>query len=80
MTAAPGQNEIDRYGIDAYQRSDLVVADGVKIKVVRGGSVVNDNAEPTVHSSDIRSVVKLTQAAYDLLSPPSATTLYVIVG
>lgn len=31
-------------------------------------------------SADITKIVKLTQAAYDALSPPVATTLYVIVG
>lgn len=30
--------------------------------------------------ADISRIVVITQAAYDLLSPPVATTLYVIVG
>lgn len=37
-------------------------------------------AEGGVTSDDITDIVVITQAAYDALSPPVATTLYVIVG
>lgn len=43
MTAAPGPNDIDAYGRDAYQRSNLIVSDGVKI-VVQRGSDIQDGA------------------------------------
>jgi hypothetical protein len=33
-----------------------------------------------VTSTDVASIVKLTQAEYDALETPDATTLYVIVG
>ena len=33
-----------------------------------------------VEGDGIDKIVKLTQAAYDLLSPPDPDTLYVIVG
>jgi hypothetical protein len=33
-----------------------------------------------VASSDVSDIVKLTQAEYDALSPPVATTLYIVVG
>ena len=39
-------------------------------KMVEGAVVVSD---------DIRTIVKLTQAAYDLLTP-DANTMYIIVG
>lgn len=32
-----------------------------------------------VHSLDVRNIVRITQTAYDALSPPVATTLYIIV-
>lgn len=32
-----------------------------------------------VHSLDVRNIVKITQTAYDALSPPVATTLYIII-
>lgn len=39
-----------------------------------------DNAMATkVSSSDITSIVKITQAAYDALTTPSSTTLYIII-
>lgn len=33
-----------------------------------------------VQADDITEMIVLTQAAYDALSPPNATTLYVVVG
>lgn len=36
--------------------------------------------ENIVTSDDITEIVQITQAAYDALDPPVATTLYVIVG
>jgi hypothetical protein len=44
---------------------------GVEIKAVR--------SEKVSQNGTITSIVKVTQAAYDLLTP-SSTTLYVIVG
>lgn len=42
------------------------------------GSVLVDLTNP-VQSTDVTSIVKLTQAAYDSLTP-NAQTMYVIVG
>jgi hypothetical protein len=33
-----------------------------------------------VSSTDVTTIVKLTQAEYDALSPPEATTLYIVIG
>lgn len=33
-----------------------------------------------VASADVDTIVQLTQAEYDALSPPVATTLYIVVG
>jgi hypothetical protein len=37
-------------------------------------------AATIARTADIQAIAKITQAAYDALSPPVATTLYVIVG
>jgi hypothetical protein len=46
-----------------------------KLKTATGG-----DPDGLVFSADIKTIVKLTQAAYDALDPPDASTLYVIVG
>jgi hypothetical protein len=38
------------------------------------------NADTAVVSTSIRTVVTLTQAAYDALTPKASDTLYVITG
>lgn len=40
---------------------------------------LDDAMATKVSSSDITSIVKITQADYDLLSSPSSTTLYIII-
>jgi hypothetical protein len=54
------------------------------------GDLVNTPAVGTIAShaatdyipttADIAAIVKITQSAYDALSPPNATTLYVVIG
>ncbi len=56
----------------------------VKPLVQAGGSVKEmaaaDRVVGHVISADITRLVVLTQAAYDALDPPDATTAYFIVG
>jgi len=40
---------------------------------------INDLENETIASVDVTTIVKLTQAAYDLLTP-DANTMYIIVG
>lgn len=54
--------------------SELITAIGGDIKDI------NDTIATQVSSSTISSIVQLTQAAYDALSPPASDTLYIIVG
>jgi hypothetical protein len=54
-----------------------------KHQIVRLVSTVTYEIAPADFPSvtgDIERIVKLTQAEYDALSPPDASTLYVIVG
>jgi hypothetical protein len=44
------------------------------------GAIGDIDADRIVLSDDIRNIVSLTQAEYDLLSPPDANTLYIIVA
>ena len=60
--------------------NEMVVKNGGHIKVEAGGSARNGSGAATVFSPNVTSIVELTQAAYDALSPPDASTLYVIVG
>jgi len=63
---------------------------GIKMKQPSGGSVTiiaDDtavdkviNIDSTIESSNINSIVRLTQAEYDVLTPPEPSTMYVIVG
>lgn len=46
-----------------------------KLKTTTGA-----DPDELIFSSDVRRIVKLTQTAYDALSPPDDSTLYVIVG
>jgi hypothetical protein len=80
MSSAPGPNDLDAYGREVFQRSNLVISDGVKIIARNGGSIESGSGASTVFSSSISTIVKLTQAEYDAISSPDATTLYVIVG
>jgi hypothetical protein len=80
MTAAPGPNDLDAYGVSVYQRSNLIVSDGVKIIVKNGGRIQNGGADNAVFAPVISRIVQATQAEYDALSPPDSATLYLIVG
>lgn len=42
--------------------------------------VVQSEIADMVESTDVDTIVVLTQAAYDALDPPVSTTLYVVVG
>jgi hypothetical protein len=57
-----------RYETDT---DELVVYNGSTWTGVGGGG-------DTVESTDVTNIVVLSQAAYDALSPPDATTLYII--
>jgi len=48
--------------------------------VVNGQGPAGNNGSSGVQSSDgsITDIVRMTQAAYDLLDPPDPTTLYII--
>jgi hypothetical protein len=59
--------------------NEMVIKSGGLITVEQGGAI-RKGAAATVFSSDVTLVVKLTQAAYDALSPPDASTLYLIDG
>ena len=66
------------------------IMSGIKMKQPSGGSVTiiaDDtavdkviNIDSTIESSNINSIVRLTQAEYDVLTPPEPSTMYVIVG
>jgi hypothetical protein len=59
--------------------NEMVIKSGGLITVETGGAI-RKGAAATVFSSDVTLIVRLTQAAYDALSPPDASTLYLIVG
>jgi hypothetical protein len=59
--------------------NEMVIKSGGLITVEQGGAIRQGSAA-TVFSSDVNLIVKLTQAAYDALSPPVASTLYLIDG
>jgi hypothetical protein len=59
--------------------NEMVVQNGGLITVEAGGAI-RQGAAATVFSSDVTLIVKLTQAAYDALSPPDPATLYLIDG
>lgn len=44
------------------------------------GEAVSDAVDVSVSSTDVTSIVQLTQAEYDALSPADPDTLYVVVG
>lgn len=58
--------------------NEMVVKNGGLITVEAGGAI--RNGAGAVFSSNVNTIVKLTQAAYDAPSPPSAATLYLIDG
>lgn len=39
MTSAPGPNDLDAYGQNVYQRSNLIFSDGVHLIVQRGSEI-----------------------------------------
>lgn len=41
---------------------------------------INAEVSDKVSSADVTDIMKLSQASYDALATPSATTLYVIIG
>jgi len=43
------------------------------------GEGISDDVDLSVLSEDVRSVVRLTQSAYDALDPADPDTLYVVV-
>lgn len=45
-----------------------------------GSAAVASTEDFIARTVDVQSIVKITQAAYDALSPPNPATLYVIVG
>jgi hypothetical protein len=53
-------------------------------RIEQGVETIDDRVtaleDTAVTSTTITKMVKLTKAAYDALTPPNATTLYVIVG
>lgn len=63
--------------VDATNPGLMVVADKTKLDGVATSATANPDA---VDGTGIANIVKLTQAAYDALSPPDANTLYVVVG
>jgi hypothetical protein len=60
--------------------NEMVVKNGGLITVEAGGAIQNGAGAAALFSSNVNTIVKLTQAAYDALSPPDASTLYAIVG
>ena len=56
-----------------------VTADG-QMLVGNTNAWVVTNGPPITGDNTITSVIQVTQAAYDALAPPVATTLYVIIG
>ena len=49
------------------------------LRIAADGSLLQYNNKDVVTSSDVKSIVKLTQAAYDALATKDANTFYVIV-
>lgn len=48
MAAAPGPNDLDRYGETVFQRSNLSFRDGVKLIIERGGDIVDGNGNSLI--------------------------------
>lgn len=71
-----------------YQRGAVVTQAGADYRAAESVVGVVPPANPwvpvaesgSVTSGDVDAIDVLTQAAYDALDPPVATTLYVIVG
>ena len=66
--------------IDPYlSKNDLhIESDTGKAKIGDGQKWSDTSYLPSLSATGITAIVALTQAAYDALSPKSATTLYVI--
>jgi hypothetical protein len=63
-------------------QTGAVVLTASSVGALASGDDVSElnNDAGYVASSDVSDIVKLTQAEYDALSPPVATTLYIVVG
>lgn len=70
-------------GVFNVWSGNTAAASSTRFKVDNTGVTVNDSKVLTestgVKSSDIRNIVKLTQAAYDALATKDANTFYVII-
>lgn len=69
ITAAAGAGSL-------LEGEPMLVTDEGRPAVATGASA----AASLVVSEGVQRIVVLTQAAYDALSPPDATTLYVVSG